>query len=116
MTKGSYYGTEVAGKWWRRYREKGFFARGNGEFWMDESGIHFRKLLTSTPLSIRWDEITDAHLGKSHAGRWAAGRPVVKVGFVRNELDLCAGFQLSPDWPTMEQFARDITARSNLVE
>jgi len=116
MTKGNYYGTEVAGNWWKRYREKGFFARANGELWMDESGIHFRKLLTSAPLSIHWDEITGAQLGRSHAGRWAAGRPVLKVSFGRNELDLSAGFQLSPDWPTMEQFARDIIAKSNLVE
>ena len=44
MKKGNYFGTEIDGKWWKRYRAKGFFARGNGEFTMDEEGIRFLRI------------------------------------------------------------------------
>jgi hypothetical protein len=30
--KAQYVGTEVDGRWWKRYRAAGFFARGNGSF------------------------------------------------------------------------------------
>jgi hypothetical protein len=31
--RGSYLGTEVDEKWYKRYRRDGFFARGSGEYW-----------------------------------------------------------------------------------
>ena len=108
MKKGNYFGTEIDGTWWRRYRAPTFFARGNGEFSMDEAGIHFRKTLTSEPLTIAWDEARSATLGKSHAGRWALGRPVLKIGFERGGQSLCAGFFLSSDWAEMGQLADDL--------
>ena len=54
--KGNYLGTEVDGRWWRRYRAPTFFARGNGELWLDEDGLHFLRRMTKTPLSISWSE------------------------------------------------------------
>ena len=54
MRKGNYFGTVIDGKWWKRYRASGYFARGNGEFWLDDTGVHFRKLLTKTPSTIGW--------------------------------------------------------------
>lgn len=111
MKKGNYFGTEVDGKWWRRYRGPGFFARGNGEFSMDETGMHFRKVLTKEPLTIGWNEATKATLGKGHAGRWAMGRPVLKVEFERDGSSLTAGFYLTSDWTEMERLADDLTAR-----
>ena len=112
MKKGNYFGTEIDGKWWRRYRGPAFFARGNGEFSMDEEGIHFLKKLTSSPLTIRWDEATGATLGKGHAGRWAMGRPVLKIAFQRDGEDLEAGFFLSSDWTEMERLAADISLKT----
>ncbi len=111
VKKGNYLGTEVDGSWWKRHRGKAFFARGNGELWMDDSGIHFRKLLTSQPLSIRWDEMTGARLGTWHAGRWIGGRPILKVDFVRDAQPLSAGFYLSADQVEMEQLSQDLASR-----
>ena len=109
--KGNYFGTEINGRWWKRYRASTFFARGNGELWLDEEGLHFLRKLTRAPLTITWAEGTGASLGKWHAGRWARGRPVLKVTFRRNDFDLSAGFYLSPDWAEMESFAADLTRR-----
>mgnify|MGYP000283042842 CR=1 FL=1 len=55
---GSYLGTEIEGKWWKRYREAGFFARGNGEWWIENGALCFRRQLTRTPLVIPFDEVT----------------------------------------------------------
>lgn len=111
MKKGNYFGTEIDGKWWKRYRAPGFFARGNGEFTMDETGIHFLRLLTKQPLTITWGEAHSATLGKGHAGRWAGGRPVLKIGFTRDGSQLVAGFHLSRDWAEMEQLADNLNAK-----
>jgi hypothetical protein len=111
MKRGNYFGTESEDKWWKRYRAPAFFARGNGEFWMDEEGIHFLKLLTKTPLTIGWSEASGAMLGMSHGGRWALGRPILKVAFRRQGEELVAGFYLSGDWPEMEAFAADLDRR-----
>ena len=109
--KGSYLGTELGGSWWRRYRSHGFFARGNGELWLDSEGLHFRKYLTRTPLSISWQEMTGARLGTWHAGAWGASRPVLKIDFERDGLTLSAGFILSKSWQAMEQLAADLRRR-----
>ncbi len=110
-TKGNYFGTEIDRKWWKRYKSDGLFARGNGEFWMDEEGIHFHKMLTKNPFVIFWTEIKSSDLGKWHAGQWAAGRPILKIDFERNSLKLCAGFLISKDWNQMEILSRDLNAR-----
>ena len=111
MKQGNYFGTEVDGKWWRRYRGAGFFARGNGELWIDEEGLHFCKTLTASPLTISWDEITAVRLAKWHAGRSALGRPVLKVEFQRDGRDLTAGFYLSRNWDEMGQLVEDLSRR-----
>ncbi len=109
-TKGYYFGTEIDRKWWKRYKADSMFARGNGEFWMDEQGIHFRKFLTKKPLLVSWKEMRGAELGKWHAGRWGGGRPVMKIDFERNGNKLCAGFSISKAWDQMEAFVRDLNA------
>ena len=111
MKKGNYVGTEVGGSWWKRYRGTGFFARGNGEFWLDEDGLHLLRKLTKAPLSITWVERSGATLGTWHAGRWIRERPILKVRFARDGLDLSAGFYLVQGWPPMEQPAADLNRR-----
>lgn len=108
MKRGNYYGTEIDGKWWRRYRDAGFLARGNGEFWMDQSGVHFRRLLTRVPLSIAWDEMTAARLGRWHCGRSGLGRPLLKIDFRREGRNLTAGFHLAGDREEMEWLVADL--------
>ena len=116
MKKGNYLGTEIDGSWWKRYRAAGFFARGSGEFWMDETGIGFRRLLTEAPLTIPWGDITGARLGTWHAGQWVLGRPILKVDFRRGGRPLCAGFCLSrgrhrDDRQRMEQLVADLNRK-----
>lgn len=94
---GSYLGTEIEGKWWKRYREEGFFARGNGEWWVDGDVLYFRRLLTRTPLIIPLDKVTEVKIGTWHAGRWILGRPIFKVLWTRQGLSLSSGFYLEGD-------------------
>jgi hypothetical protein len=114
MKRGSYFGTEMDGTWWRRYRSSGFFARGNGDFWMDEDGLHFLRALTRVPLSISWDEIAAVRLGAWHGGRWGFGRPILKVDFGRDGRELTAGFCVSRDWTEMERFVEELTEKLSL--
>ena len=109
--KGNYFGTEIDQRWSRRFREDGFFARGNGELWFEEGGLFFRRFLTKTPLEIGWDEMTGARLGRWHSGRWGAGRPILKIDFRRHGQELSAGFLLSKSWPQMEAFAADLNRK-----
>ena len=111
--KGSYFGTEIDGKWWKRYKKDGLFARGKGQFWMDEEGIRFHRLLTREPLLIRWGEMTGTRLGKWHAGQWAIGRPILKVEFERSGLHLSAGFYLANDWQGMSALSADLNRKLN---
>ena len=110
-SRGSYLGTEIAGRWWRRYRARGFFSRGNGELWLDDEGFHFRRLLTRSPLDIAWREMTRVRLGRWHAGRWAAGRPVLKVDFERDGRQLSAGFVLPGERQRIEELADELRGR-----
>ena len=77
--RGHYLGTEVDGKWWRRYRGAGFFARGNGRYWADSEAFRFLRYLTRTPLEIPFVRVTTVETGTRHAGRWCMGIPVVKI-------------------------------------
>jgi hypothetical protein len=106
--KGNYFGTEIDQAWYKRFRKDGFFARGDGELWLEEEGLCFLRLLTKKPLRVPWEEMTGARLGKWHAGRWAAGRPVLKIDFRRAGQELSAGFLLSSSWPEMEAFANGL--------
>jgi len=94
---GSYLGTEIDEKWWRRYREDGFFARGNGEWWVDGDALYFRRLMTRTPLVIPFDKVAEVKIGTWHAGRWILGRPIFKILWSRKGLRLSSGFYLAGD-------------------
>lgn len=78
---------------------------------MDEEGLHFRRLLTETPLSICFAEITAVRLGTWHCGRWGRGRPLLKVDFGRDGSNLTAGFYLSGDREEMERLVKDLAQR-----
>ncbi len=94
---GSYLGTEIDEKWWKRYREDGFFARGSGEWWIDGGALCFRRYLTRRPLVIPFDKVTEVRIGTWHAGRWILGRPIFKVLWTRDGLKLSSGFCLAGD-------------------
>ncbi len=91
--RGHYLGTEVDETWWRRYRGSGFFARGNGEYWLEDRELCFLRYLTSEPLRIPYDRIRAVKVGTSHAGRWTLGRPIVKVLWQDSGTLLSSGFE-----------------------
>lgn len=92
---GHYLGTEKENKWWRRYREGGYLARGIGEFWLDEQALFFKRNLTQKPLRILIRDIIEVKTGKWHSGRWAGGAPVVKVIWNNEDTILSSGFVFS---------------------
>ena len=103
---GSYLGTEIEGKWWKRYRKDGFFARGNGEWWVEGGALYFLRSLTRDPLVIPFDRVTEVKIGTWHAGRWILGRPIFKVLWSLDGLNLSSGFCLAEDRrKTMELLA-----------
>jgi hypothetical protein len=92
---GHYLGTEIDEQWWRRFHGEGFFARGNGTYWLDETALFFHRYLTSNPLRIPYDHIKGIEIGTWHAGRWNLGRPIVKVHWKKDSHLLSSGFVIA---------------------
>ncbi|MBS4032939.1 MAG: hypothetical protein KGZ85_00620 [Ignavibacterium sp.] len=78
---GKYLGTEIKGKWWKRYRRNKMFARGDGKFFADDKIIYFLRLLTREPIYINIEDITGFSVGK-----WLMGYPVLKVNWQKDGL------------------------------
>lgn len=95
--RGHYLGTEIDGKWWRRYSSDGLLARGIGEFRIDASALFFRRYLTQIPIVISFNDVLDVKLGKWHSGRWAGGAPVVKILWKKGDKLFSSGFVFSRD-------------------
>jgi hypothetical protein len=108
---GHYLGTEADGNWWRRYTQQGFFARGNGNYWFDESALCFHRYLTTTPLCIPYETIKGIDTGTWHAGRWNLGRPIVKVLWEAENRKLCSGFVVSNRHDGVEAFISALSAK-----
>lgn len=106
--KGSYLGTEIDRKWWKRYKKDNLFARGNGEFWMDAEGMHFHRYLLKNDVFIPWSAMTGFDTGKWHAGKWLVGRPALKVLWEKDNQKLCSGFYLGGNWDETRQFITDL--------
>ncbi len=109
--KGSYLGTEIDKKWWKRYRKKPFFARGSGTYWHDEEGLCFLRYLTKEPIKIPYKRITGCELGKWHSGKWCMGHEIVKIIWADDDQLLSSGFFISKQAKEVEQFIADIKAR-----
>jgi len=94
---GCYLGTEVDEKWWKRYLKDGMLARGNGEYWYDDSAFFFLRYLTSRPIFIPLEDVVALKVGKWHAGRWCAGRPILKLIWLKDGHRLSSGFLIPGD-------------------
>lgn len=94
---GHYLGTVVDGRWWKRWRRDGLFARGNGEWWMEGRVLCFRRLWTRTPIRIELGRVVAVETGAWHAGKWAGGRTVIKLVWEDEGSRLTAGFVLAAD-------------------
>ncbi len=106
--RGSYFGTEIDEKWWRRYRKDGLFARGTGEYWFDDRRLCFRRYLTTTPIVIDFDKLVAIKTGRWHAGRWAGGALLIKFVWKKDGLLLSSGFLLSGDSLATETMVGDL--------
>ena len=93
--KGHYLGTEIDERWWKRYRKDRFFARGNGEYWLEENGFCFRRYLTKRPICVPFERTEQIKLGKWHAGRWSGGLLVLKILWDKDGQRLSSGFVVS---------------------
>jgi hypothetical protein len=105
---GHYLGTEIDGKWWKRYRGTGFFARGNGMYWLNDEALHFQKFLTSSRLRIPYEKMKAITVGTWHAGRWKMGRPIVKVIWEHKGQHLSSGFFISGSESATQHLVRKL--------
>jgi hypothetical protein len=55
----------------------------------------FRRYLTKEPIFIPFEAILEIKLGKWHSGRWALGRPIVKIVWRKGDVKLSSGFIVS---------------------
>jgi hypothetical protein len=114
--RGYYLGTEINERWWRRYFRDGFFARGIGEYWIDDAAVYFRRYLTKVPIVIPFRDVVDVKLGKWHSGRWAGGAPVVKILWKKADKFLSSGFVFSRDALETDALVRALRAASSKAE
>ena len=105
-----YTGTTVDGKWWKRYRERGYSARGNGRYRFEDGQLVFDRALTSELTRIPLAAVTGVGSATSHAGKWLAGKPIVTVAWARDGRRLESGFGFA-DRPSAEAFAAEIERR-----
>lgn len=108
--KAQYVGTEIDGKWWKRYRAAGFFARGNGSYRFADDELRFDRALTKELTRIPLAKVTGVSFGTWHAGMWLAGKPIVKVEWEADGERLTSGFGFA-DRPSAESFVAELQAR-----
>lgn len=106
--RGSYLGTEVDEKWYKRYRQDGFFARGSGEYWFEEDGLHFRRFLTKKALVVLFKSIRQVKLGSWHAGKWVIVKRVIKLVWEKDGQTLSSGFVLARSQENTERLKSDL--------
>lgn len=90
--RGHYLGTEIDGRWYKRYRQDGLFARGLGDYWIEGDVLRFRRYLTREPLSIPLRRVQSVELGRWHAGRWVGAERAIKLVWEDEGKRLSSGF------------------------
>lgn len=93
--KGSYLGTEIDGKWWKRCVGYGLLARGSGTWGFEDECFFFLRYLTQKPIRIPFKSIRELKTGKWHSGRWCFGYPVMKIIWDKEGVILSSGFLVS---------------------
>ena len=109
--KGHYLGTEIDEKWWKRYRKDKLFARGNGEYWFDDTALYFRRYLTKHPIVIPFAKVVELKIGKSHAARWIFGSRVLKSIWEKEGIKLSSGFIVCRNQQETEALMDDLKLR-----
>lgn len=105
--KGAYLGTEIGGKWYRRYSAKPWFMRGNGEYRFENGTLYFRRYLTKEPLELPLSKITRITLSSWHAGRWAIGKRILQFHWPADGQELSSGFVFTRTAQEAEDLKRE---------
>jgi hypothetical protein len=71
--RGHYLGTENDETWWKRYKKDGFFARGNGVYWLDAEAFCFLRHLTKHPIKIPVNKISRLDMENPMRGACCSG-------------------------------------------
>jgi hypothetical protein len=111
---GHYLGTEVDGDWWHRYTREGLLARGRGVYWYDDQAFRFARFLAREPIVIPFDQVEELQVGTWHAGRWAWGKPIIKLVWTHQGQSLSSGFVLSGGEPELRQLRERMVNRQYL--
>ncbi len=106
---GRYLGTEIDEKWWKCFTKNGFFLRGNGEYWYDDKGFNFLRYLTKEPLTIPFSKGRSIEVGYWHGGRWAWGKPIVKLVWIHRGHLLSSGFTLASKKTDVLKIANELS-------
>ena len=110
---GHYMGTEIGSRWWKRYRGTGYFARGKGSWRLERGVFVFQRLLLSAPVRVPLAQVYEVRTGAWHAGQWAGGKPVVKLLWRRDGLDLGSGFVLARSREASLQLVAHLAAEAD---
>jgi hypothetical protein len=113
---GSYLGTEIDGRWWKRYKQEGFFVRGSGQYWFDTDAYCFLRYLTKNPLRIPYAAIQRIGQGTWHAGKWIVGHPIVKIIWKSHGQALSSGIALAGGKEGTEAFIQQLKKHLREVE
>ncbi|MBD3404453.1 hypothetical protein GF420_16295 [candidate division GN15 bacterium] len=112
--RGHYMGTELDEKWYRRYKKEGFFARGLGDWWIENNIFRFHRIMLKKDLEIPLARVRAIELGRWHGGQWAGRKRVLKFIWEHEGRRLSSGFVLtrsSEDAARLrEELERQITA------
>ena len=111
--KGHYLGSEINEIWWKRYTKDRLFARGVGEYWYDDSAFYFRRYLTKTPIVLNYADIIELKTGYWHAGKWGAGRPILKIIWQHKGIRLSSGFLLTCHSEAYQRIRQQFLAVNN---
>jgi hypothetical protein len=113
--KGHYLGTEINEKCWKRYKKDKFFARGNGEYLINDTALYFRRYLTRDPIVIPFAKFIEAKIGKSHAGPWLLGLRVLKGIWEKDGMKLSSGFIIYRNQQENEEIMADLKRRCSFA-
>jgi hypothetical protein len=103
-TNGHYYGTEKGGSWLKRYRQDGWFMRGNSVIWVTPEGIFFRRYLTKRIMHLPIESIQKIEIGSGHAGKWS-GNSTLKITWRKEGENLVSGFVVARSLGETEAWA-----------
>lgn len=113
---GKYFGTEINGKWWRRFTKNKMLARGNGKFSYDDVSISFLRTLTKTPITIDFVRITGFNTGTWHGGQWGGGKTIIKVLWKDGKHVLSSGFYVAAGEMDVDDLLFELQQRCNAAQ